>query len=269
MPKANVNGQRLYYEVHGEGEPLLSIMGLGADTLAWALQLPEWSKHFRTVVFDNRDVGRSSYADGDYEMVDLARDALSLADHLDLESFHLVGVSMGGAIAQELALGWPDRVLSLTLSVTWGGSGEWGREFSRLWARQVERTPFEEHIDNLLRLCLSEAFYDDDERVKWVRQLALDNPHPQRTEGFVRQLESMGRHEARRRLPGLSMPVHVIGAEQDIVVPVWKSKELAELIPDAELTVLDGAPHGVHIECPDALTSAVLDFVRSVVTAAD
>ncbi|MGI8596371.1 MAG: alpha/beta fold hydrolase [Thermoleophilaceae bacterium] len=79
MPHAEVNGQRLYHEVHGHGEPLLCVMGLGADALGLALQVPEWSKHFRTVVFDNRDVGRSSYADGDYEMMDMARDTLRLA----------------------------------------------------------------------------------------------------------------------------------------------------------------------------------------------
>jgi pimeloyl-ACP methyl ester carboxylesterase len=114
-------------------------MGLGADALGLALQVPEWSKHFRTVVFDNRDVGRSSYADGDYEMMDIARDTLRLADHLEIDAFHLLGVSMGGAVAQELALGWPDRVRTLTLCVTWGGSGEWGREFSRLWSRRGSR----------------------------------------------------------------------------------------------------------------------------------
>lgn len=218
MPHADVNGQSLYHEVHGKGEPLLCVMGLGADALGLALQVPEWSKHFRTVVFDNRDVGRSSYADGDYEMADMARDTLRLADHLGIDAFHLVGVSMGGAVAQELALGWPDRVRTLTLCVTWGGSGEWGREFSRLWSRDVERTPYEEHVDNLLRLTLSEDFYEQEERVKYIRQMALENPHPQRVEGFRRQLQSMGRHEARQRLPGLWMPVHVIGGEHDILV---------------------------------------------------
>lgn len=262
MPHADVNGQNLYYEVHGEGEPLVCVMGLGADALGLALQVPEWSKHFRTVVFDNRDVGRSSYADGDYEMMDIARDTLRLADHLEIDAFHLLGVSMGGAVAQELALGWPDRVRTLTLCVTWGGSGEWGREFSRLWSRDVERTPYEEHVDNLLRLTLSEDFYEQEERVKYIRQMALENPHPQRIEGFKRQLQSMGRHEARQRLPGLSMPVHVIGGERDILVPVWKSRELAELIPDAELTVLEGAPHAMNLEMADELTEAVLGFLH-------
>lgn len=263
MPQIDVNGQSLYYEVHGEGEPLLCVAGLGADTMAWAFQLPEWSKHFRTAVFDNRDAGRSSPAEGDYEIVDMAKDALALADHLKLDSFHLLGMSLGGTIAQELAIGWPDRVRTLTLCVTWGGSGKFGREFARLWSRQVERTPYEEHIDNLLRLCLTEEIYEDEERIKVLRQMTLENPHPQPIEGFVRQLQTMGRHESRQRLEGLSMPVHVLGAEYDILVPVWKSRELADLIPGAKLTVVEGAAHALNLERAEDFTAAVLDFLRS------
>ena len=116
MPTAEINGLTINYDVQGEGEPLLCIMGLGADSLAWALQLPAFAGQFRTVVFDNRDVGQSSYADGAYEIRDMAQDALGLADHLGLGSFHLLGVSMGGAIAQELALAVPERVRTLTLA---------------------------------------------------------------------------------------------------------------------------------------------------------
>ena len=101
MPFADANGQRLYYESHGEGEPLVIVMGLAADHLAWAMQVPEWSKHYRVIEFDNRDVGQSSYAEGPYEIADMARDTLALADELGLDSFHLLGMSMGGTIAQE------------------------------------------------------------------------------------------------------------------------------------------------------------------------
>src|SRR2546421_5150651 len=87
VPTAEANGQRLYYEVHGEGEPLLCVMGLGVDAQAWALQIRSWSQAHRMIVFDNRDVGRSSYAGGPYEVVDMAGDTLGLADELGLDSF--------------------------------------------------------------------------------------------------------------------------------------------------------------------------------------
>ncbi len=86
MAIAEVNGQRLYYEIHGEGEPLLCVDGLRCDTLAWIPQLQAFSAEHRTVIFDNRDVGQSSMADGDYEIADMARDALALADELELDT---------------------------------------------------------------------------------------------------------------------------------------------------------------------------------------
>ena len=92
MGIAEVNGQRLNYEVHGEGEPLLCVAGLACDTLAWIPQVQAFAAAHRTIIFDNRDAGQSSMADRDYEIVDMARDALALADELDLDSFHLLGI---------------------------------------------------------------------------------------------------------------------------------------------------------------------------------
>src|SRR5947209_16652108 len=156
MPHAELGGQRLYYEVHGDGEPLLCVMGLATDISGWRFQLPEFAGRFRTIVFDNRDVGRSSYADAGYEVADMAGDALALADALELERFHLLGMSMGGAISQELTLAAPDRVLSLTLAVTWGGAGRWVRERTRLQAEDFKRQSEQERMEQLLLLVMSE-----------------------------------------------------------------------------------------------------------------
>jgi 3-oxoadipate enol-lactonase len=261
MPTIEANGQTLYYEVHGEGEPLLAVMGLAADTLAWAMQVPAFAARHRTVVFDNRDVGRSSMAQGSYEISDMADDALALADALDLESFHLLGVSMGGAIAQEIALTAPERVRTLTLAVTWAAGSAWARKLAQVWGGRVQRMTREEHLDELMLLNLSEAFFEDAEAVAWLRGMMLENPHPQPTAAFARQLDACGRHHARERLASLSMPTHVIGAEQDILVPVWKQRELAALIPDAKLTVFEGAPHGANLERAEEFNRAVLDFI--------
>jgi len=260
---ADVNGQRLYYEEHGEGEPLLLVMGLAADHLAWVLQLPEWSKHFRTICFDNRDVGQSSYAQGPYELSDMAADTLALADHLGLDTFHLVGVSMGGAISQELALAAPERVRTLTLCVTWASSGPWGREKTRLWGIDQQHRTRDQTVDELLLLTLSERFYENPEAVAYVRGMMMANPHPQAPDAFARQAAASGNHETRDRLDSLEMPVHVIGAEHDILVPVWKSKELADLIPGARYTIIEGAPHGLQVENAEVFNAAVLDFLRS------
>jgi pimeloyl-ACP methyl ester carboxylesterase len=262
MPHAEVNGQRLYYEVEGGGEPLFLVMGLGMDRAAWALQMPAWSQRFRVVSFDNRDVGRSSYADGPYEIADMARDALALADHLELESFHLVGLSMGGAIAQEMALSAPDRIRTLTLCVTWGGYGRRGQQQTRLAAAQVARGSREELVDMLLVQCFSEEFFEDERQVSFMRRAMLANPYPQEPQAFVRQLEACGRHETRDRLERLAdLPVHVIAAEHDLLVPPWKTKELAGLIPGAWLSVLPTAAHALNLERADEFNALVTGFI--------
>jgi 3-oxoadipate enol-lactonase len=261
MPIARCRDTELYYEIHGEGEPLLCIMGLACDTTAWGLQVPAWSTAYRTVVFDNRDVGQSGYVERDYDVADMARDALALADELDLDSFHLLGLSMGGMIAQEIALTAPERVRTLTLAVTYAGSGRWGREKARLWLKATAGATREDAVDELLLLCLSEETFENEGMVRFLRQLMLQNPNPQRPEGFARQLLATTRHEVRHRLGELAMPVHVIGAEHDVLVPVWKSREIARLVPGADLTVIDGAAHGVNLERAEEFNAAVLNWL--------
>jgi len=268
VPHLEANGQRLFYEEHGDGEPLLCVMGLSADILAWALQVPAWSQRYRTIVFDNRDVGQSSMTSGPYEIADMAGDALGLADALGLDSFHLLGVSMGGAIAQEMALAAPSRVRTLTLAVTFANTGAWGRTLSDVWGARVQRMSPEERIDELMLLTLSEQFFENAEAIAYLRDMMLQNPHPQPADAFARQLEAASRHEARDRLGSLSMPVHVIGAEYDILVPVWKSREIAELIPGSKLTVLERCPHGLNIERAEDFNRSVLDFIAEAKPAA-
>ena len=262
MPIADVNGQQLYYEVHGQGEPLLCVHGLACDTLAWIPQVQAFSSAYRTVIFDNRDVGRSSAAKGRYEIADMARDALSLADGLEIDSFHLVGISMGGAIAQEMACQAPDRVRTLTLAVTFPAGSTYACRLAEVWAERLKQISFEQHVDELMLLNHSEEFFENADMVEFIRTAMLNNPNRQAAEAFGRQLAACGRHDARDRLAALAMPTHVIGGEYDILVPVWKSRELAERIPGSRLTVLERAPHGLSLERAEEFNAAVLGFIR-------
>jgi 3-oxoadipate enol-lactonase len=261
MPTVEANGQTLYYEVHGEGEPLLAVMGLAADTLAWALQVPAFSASHQTIIFDNRDAGQSSECGGAYEVADMAQDALALADALELDSFHLLGVSMGGAIAQEIALAAPARVRTLTLAMTFPAGGAWARKLAEVWGARAHAMSREQRVDELMLLTMSEAFFENAEAAAWLRGMMLDNPNPQSAAAFARQLDASSRHDSRERLGSLSIPTHVIGAEYDILVPVWKSREVAELMPGSKLTVIDRAPHGANLEHAEEFNQAVLEFI--------
>jgi 3-oxoadipate enol-lactonase/4-carboxymuconolactone decarboxylase len=127
---------------------------------------------------------------------------------------------------------------------------------------QAARMSPEERVDYLLVATMSEAFFENPEGVSWLRNLMLNNPHPQDVEGFRRQLDAIGRHDVRDRLGEVRLPTHVIGAEHDMLVPPWKSTELAELIPDAELTMLPRAAHMVSIEKAESFNAAVMGFIR-------
>ena len=268
MPLADANGLSLYYEEHGEGEPLLCIMGLAADHLAWALQIEAFAARHRTIVFDNRDIGQSSYADGPYELQDMAADTLGLADALGLDSFHVLGASLGGAIAQHLALAAPERVRTLTLAVSWAGSGAYAREKTRLWASERRLRSREEWLDSLLLATVSEEFYENPEMVAFVKQVMLSNEHPQEPEGFVRQSDASSRHDLRGRLAGLTMPVHVISGAHDILLPRWKQEELAAEFPGATLTVIERGSHALQLETPQEFNAAVLDFIADAAVSA-
>jgi pimeloyl-ACP methyl ester carboxylesterase len=263
MPHADLNGSQIHYEVHGEGDPLICVHGLGCDRRAWALQIEPFSERYRAVFFDNRDVGQSSLATEDYTTADMAGDVLALADHLELETFHLLGISLGGMISQQVALAAPERVRTLTLAVTHGGVQKAGRVRGHLLGSYARNLPPEDVVDNLLYLCYTEAFFENEAMFDFMRNALLENPYPQPPEAFARQAKAGSLHDVRDRMGELTMPVHVIGAERDLMIPVWKSHELASLIPDAKLTVVEGAGHGAMWEHSDAFNTAVTEYLAA------
>ena len=122
MPTAPIGNLELYYEEHGQGHPLIMVLGLGQDIATWDFQIDELSKHMRLIVFDNRDSGQSSRCSKNYTTESMARDILGLMDHLGIERTHLIATSMGGMIAQHVALIAPGRLTSLILA----GTTSWG-----------------------------------------------------------------------------------------------------------------------------------------------
>ena len=118
MPKARAGEIEIYYEVHGRGLPLIMILGLGQDIATWDFQVAEFSKHFRLILFDNRDSGGSTRCLAPYTTKDMARDAIGLMDYLDIEKAHMLGTSMGGMIALQVAHLAPERVMGLVLAST-------------------------------------------------------------------------------------------------------------------------------------------------------
>src|SRR5438093_13759231 len=151
MSVAKVGTIDLYYDEQGSGDPLLLVMGLAADSAAWMFQVPDFARHHRTIVFDNRGVGRSAKPPGPYTIHEMADDTVGLLDALGIARAHVVGVSMGGMIAQELALRHPERVARLVLAMSFARPEPVRRDFllHRRWARLQGANALSEGIASL------------------------------------------------------------------------------------------------------------------------
>jgi pimeloyl-ACP methyl ester carboxylesterase len=247
--------------VAGEGFPLVLISGTGLPGSIFGFHMG-WLTEIRKVVsFDNRDVGASSDSPREYTAKDMADDTARLLDALEIERADVIGYSLGGAIAQELAIGYPDRVRGLVLYSTWATSDEWLKLRFSLWERIIAATGAE-FTGELGALDLFTYRFFVPGRVEMLR--GQNNGVAPRTDGLMRQWRADQAHDARDRLPTLTHPTLVVAGAEDILVPLRYSEELATLIPGAKLEVIEGAAHGGLVETPDAWRAAVEPFLRSL-----
>ncbi len=262
MPTAATNGLTFHHESEGDGPPLLCIMGLASDSQGFAPQRAALAERHRVVLFDNRDAGRSARADVDYTVQDMATDTLGVADALELDRFHLLGISLGSAVAQHVALAAPERVRTLTLAATWARfAPAWARLRARTWEREAVRGSREELLEEFLLLTATEPAFEDEDGIAEMLKLALENPYPQELDALIRQMRAMEHHDVLDRLPELRIPTHVIAGERDVLIPPWKGQEVADAIPGATFTLLRGAGHAMNAERAEEFNAAVLGFL--------
>jgi 3-oxoadipate enol-lactonase len=262
MPFSQLTHVKLFHDEKGRGEPLVFLNGLSGDHHYWRGQLRAFGKDYRCLALDNRDVGQSSYTGTAYTIRDMAGDVLEWMDRLALPAAHLVGLSMGGAIAQELTLLAPQRVRSLVLVDTLARADAWFRDQLRAFALircQVADTSA--FFDAILPWWVSHRFFDGSERVSWLRAFLRQNPHPQSLDGFLRQLDALSRHDTGDRLRGIACPVLVMVGEDDYVAPLRYSRQLQEYLPQAQLVVLRGVGHAPAIEDAGQFNSRLREFL--------
>jgi pimeloyl-ACP methyl ester carboxylesterase len=268
MPTARVNDVEIHYVEAGQGEPVLLIMGLGGDHLAWGYQLQAFAERHRVVAYDNRGVGQSSAPDQPYTIAGMADDARGLMDALGIERAHVVGVSMGGMIAQELALDHPERVRSLHLGCTLARPDAYLRALVGAWRDLRVRVPPESALRTIALWLFAPATYNErPDFVEMVVQAGLANPYPQSLAGFLRQSEAVLAHDTRSRLAALRCPALVSVGADDLLVPPRFARELAALIPGAALQVVPAAGHAYFWERIDAFNALTLEFFASHGTA--
>jgi len=265
MPTVKVGDINMYYDIHGEGEPLALIMGYGDSSEEWFLQIPGLSREYRMVAFDNRGAGRSDKPDIPYTMEMMAGDIAGLLEALAIDAAHIYGISMGGMIAQEFALRYPDKVISLILGCTMcGGTQAIAPDAEVLTflfdMERAKRLTTEEITREMPPFMYIQEFIDKNpdiveqdiaNRVKYFPPL----------HGFMRQAEAMMAHDTYDRLPQIKAPTLVITRTADRLVPVENSRILASRTPSADLVLLENVGHGFFIEAAEEANTAILDFI--------
>lgn len=260
MPFVDSRGATIYWEEAGSGEPMLMIMGLSFTHEMWFRVLPHLAS-FRTITFDNRGVGRSSVPPGPYSIVTMAEDALAVLDAAGWESAHIVGASMGGMIAQEIALRYPQRVRTLTLGCTTysGLFCRWPR-FSRgpglHWFRTADRVTRERSLRHMLY-----AADTPDERIE--EDIRVRCECAWNMKGVLSQLAGILMWNSYGRLPSIRIPTLVLHGTEDHLLPLKNGRVLAARIPGAQLEIIQNAGHILTTDQPEVTVKHLLGFLTA------
>jgi pimeloyl-ACP methyl ester carboxylesterase len=261
-----VGTTELYYERRGEGEPLLLIQGLGGNALHWGEPfLRALERDFDVVLFDNRGAGRSAPLNGaDLTTASLAGDAAGLLDALALSRAHVFGISMGGMVAQELALAHPERISSLTLGCTSCG-GTQSRATDQAVIRTLTAAVLSRDQDRMLRtgfeFVVSPAFAADP--AHYADFAAAARRHPPDVALLMAQQAAVVAHDSYARLRGLRVPTLVIHGTEDRLLAAVNGDLVASLVPGARLELLEGSGHLFFWEQPELAARLVCEHAAA------
>jgi len=258
MPKVRVGGIDMYYEVHGEGEPLVIINGAGANLEVSYRRIPLYSSEFRLILFDNRGAGRSDKPDMAYTTELMAADLAGLLDAIGIDSAHIQGMSMGGMIAQQLVLRYPERVRSLVLAVTYCG-GPHGI-VPPLGELNFRRSTPEESTEALLRACVTQEYIDKNPDA-FQQLVAFTVAHPFPQDSLAKHASAVTTHDAYDRLPEIRVPTLVLAGDSDRIIPPENARILVSRIPNSELVIFQNAGH-MLVEAGAEPDRVALDFFK-------
>src|SRR5262245_1107825 len=266
MPLVSAGGRKLYYESHGEGAgpPLVLVMGMAGSCRGWhALQVPEFAQHHRVVIYDHRGVGESEDPGGPFSTADLANDLAALLDALDIPRAHVLGVFLGGMVAQELALHHPMRVARLVLVGCYARPDAKRRLLIEKW-RDMARGGASPEVfvrERLLWTLQDETLEQADLVEAMARSFPGEGGAPISTDVFVRQCGACLEHDTLDRLHLVHQPTLLLCGRQDQLTPPKLHRAMADAIPGARLVTFHYGAHLVLAESAESFNRTVLHFL--------
>jgi len=263
---AKVGDIELDYERSGSGEPLLLIMGMSGTALMWGEPfLSGLREQFDVIAFDNRGVGSSTRLEGEATIAQMARDAIGLLDALEIERAHVLGISMGGMIAQELALAAPERVITLTLGCTYCG-GEGSALASQQVIEKLTQAMMSGDRARAIRagweVNVSQGFAADEQA--FGRFSALAERRPVAVPVVMAQMQACLGHDTNARLAAIELPTLVIHGTRDEMLPVANGHMIAERIQGSRLEIFDEVGHLFFWERPERAAELVREHAAAV-----
>lgn len=264
MPHQTVNGIQIYYEEQGKGDPLLLINGLAFPMDLWFAQIEELSKDFRVIALDNRGIGRTDKPDEEYTIPLMASDAAGLLRALGIDKAHVAGLSMGGFIAQEIALSYPDMVCRLILIATGMGgtrSLELGRPFWEKTAAAIQGLPPEQVYRIDLTLMTAPGFAEKNpELTDQAVRLRMKNPQP--LHGFIRQFAAAHVFDINDRAQNMTQPTLIILGRDDPIFPIPLAEDYQKILPKAKMIIYENCGHAVLLEKAEQLSCDMREFLK-------
>ncbi len=262
MPNKVINKVDIFYEIRGEGMPLMLVAGLASDSQSWLPIIEDLSPHCLVVAPDNRGVGRTKPQDVGITIPDVADDCVALVRHLGFSSVNLLGHSMGGFVALDLATRYPDYINKLILAGTAASNSARNDALFSDWAAWLEsgmdpRVWFR----NIFYWIFSARFFENEGTVNDAVQYAVDYPYPQSRVAFRNQVSAIAGYDCTDGLPRIAAETMVIAGSEDLLFPPQVCGGLAQAIPGATLCVIDNAAHSIHMEQPRAFAESVLQFL--------
>ncbi len=262
MPKVRVGDIQSFYREDGHGDHLVWIQGLGLDHRGWALQIPFFAQHFCCLTFDNRDAGQSDRSPGAYTIRTMADDTIRLMDALAIKQAHIVGLSMGGAIAQEMAINYPARVRRLVLVATYTSGDPRGTDLLNSFVLMRARLSREEYLRAIGPWVYSYQDYLIPGLVEAAVKKGVQDPYFLPAKVYARQVEAATTHFTEDRLKQIQAPTLIVAGDDDQLTPMRFAKTLHEQIPGARLTVFQGTGHGLIWTRAEEFNNLVLSFLK-------